>query len=292
MDGQSIINTSYRISEEDKSKITQIMQETGMKQHELLAAFVQSWEINKGKELYKSSKNTLDKMEEYLRAISELFLTEIANKENIKEIIRNDFISQVESKDSTIILLQNQIKSIEQSCQAYQNEKKEYEKMLQSYETSMEQIKKNNTDAEEKLRLSESNVQTLKRALSTYEEMADKFKETDTKIEILESQNAEKDKIILSDKEKINEMENKIAQLSGIIDTNEKKFKIEIETMSQRNNAAMEMLKAEEQHKAMAQIQAERDKTQASIEKWQLLYTALLEKGQNKKTGKKTIEKK
>lgn len=245
---EKTVARTFRMTENFSQKIDAICAELGIKQAAALDSLITAYEMQQSKAILPDRQTEIEDYDTHIQALQSAFLHALEITENTEQRVRAEFQRQLESKDSTIIRLQESIKELEARAQ-----------------TADERATAAEADAQARISESEKSIEDTQDQLSTA---------TEKIIELVEK--CETDKRTISDKERIitslqkeldiaKEAAESVPELTARATAAEQAQK----TAEQENN----LLKAElEKQKAdfentlyMAQAQAQLEKQQAIL---------------------------
>lgn len=105
---------SFRITDDVLKRFQEISQDIGGNQQETLSKLIETFEFQKGKTVLVERRADIERFEEYVNAITRMYMGSLADNENVTNIVRTEFAAQLQSKDSTIIKLQTELKTLQE----------------------------------------------------------------------------------------------------------------------------------------------------------------------------------
>lgn len=103
---------SFRIDDETSEKIKQIASDIGGNQQETLSKLIESYEFQKGKSVIPERRAEIETFENHANILTRMFMKNLEENQNTKELIRSEFDAQLISKDTIIKELQDKAGSL------------------------------------------------------------------------------------------------------------------------------------------------------------------------------------
>lgn len=148
---------SFRIDDETAEKFKAISNTIGGNQQETLAKLIEAFEFQKGKSVLTEKKADIEQFEQYVNALTRMFMGSLEDNQNVRETVRTEFDALLKSKDETILSLQGQLKEAEGKRKEAENARDSKQEQIESlesrieneYESEMQKVKKMLDDKEE-----------------------------------------------------------------------------------------------------------------------------------------------
>lgn len=118
---------SFRINDETSEKIKELASEIGGNQQEVMTKLIEAYEFQKGKTVLVNKKDDIENFEKYTSILVNMFMRSLEDNQNITEVVRTEFESQLRLKDQVIVRLQEDLEKLKQEHQ------KELEQYQQKY---------------------------------------------------------------------------------------------------------------------------------------------------------------
>lgn len=193
-DNKNEKRVTFRLNEEEVSKFKAFTEEYGLNQADGFAKLIEAMELNKAKSIVSDRAKEIESIENHLRAIQNIYLAALEINQNAEITIKENYSKELNSKDQTIIELQDRIKNLKEVAE----KSKEVEKINKELSKNIDSIAKQLEDkVEEVKRINESNS-TLNGIVSEYKAYKDantELEEVNIKLkqDILDSSTANKD---------------------------------------------------------------------------------------------------
>lgn len=133
---------AFRITEETANKFKEIAQELGGNQQQTLAKLIEVYEMENGKEALPEMREQIDTFDGHLHALSALFLQILETNHSMRSQVRTEYQAQLDSKDRTIIELQERLKEAEEGMKEWKKKEAEYEAQLTSGADELKRLQK------------------------------------------------------------------------------------------------------------------------------------------------------
>lgn len=184
--------TSFRITEETSEKFKIISKEIGGNQQLALTKLIEAYELQQAKNVLTEKKDDIEQFERYISCLTRMYMTNLEDYKNVKELIRTEFDNELKSKDKIIQDLQEKLellqqtekkaketsntaeKLLKQATEEIQQQKKESEKQRDSYEKQIQALsesKNSLTDLCENLNQQLNETKNIKSRLYETEEL-------------------------------------------------------------------------------------------------------------------------
>lgn len=242
---------SFRIDDETAEKFKEISSSIGGNQQETLAKLIQAYEFQTGKAVLTEKKADIEQFEDYVTAITRMFMGSLNDNQNMKEIVRAQFDAQLNSKDTTILNLQDENKGLKaERDQAVSIRANLEEQITLLNDRIKNEYEKRLDDAQKMIDDQESHVSLLKGKNQQLEQNAENYKQLQSEnvalrqelAEIkrqLESQALEHQKSVLELKEQhMNETNELKEKHLKEIEEYQQKYKTELDKRSETQSQA------------------------------------------------------
>lgn len=242
---------SFRIDDETAEKFKEISSSIGGNQQETLAKLIQAYEFQTGKAVLTEKKADIEQFEDYVTAITRMFMGSLNDNQNMKEIVRAQFDAQLNSKDTTILNLQDENKGLKaERDQAVSIRANLEEQITLLNDRIKNEYEKRLDDAQKMIDDQESHVSLLKGKNQQLEQNAENYKQLQSEnvalrqelAEIkrqLESQTLEHQKSVLELKEQhMNETNELKEKHLKEIEEYQQKYKTELDKRSETQSQA------------------------------------------------------
>lgn len=133
---------AFRITEETANKFKEIAQELGGNQQQTLAKLIEVYEMENGKEALPEMREQIDTFDGHLHALSALFLQILETNHTMRAQVRTEYQAQLDSKDRTIMELQERIKETEDGKKEWLKKEADYETQLNTYKEDLKSLQK------------------------------------------------------------------------------------------------------------------------------------------------------
>ena len=114
-DNKELKPKSFRIDEETAEKFKAISVELGNNQQQTLSKLIETYELQKGKTVLTNKKGEIETFEKYITLVTRMYMDSLEHNQNVSELVRADFEALLQSKDETIIDLQEKVKNAEKA---------------------------------------------------------------------------------------------------------------------------------------------------------------------------------
>lgn len=111
MEKDNTSTRSFRITEATADKIKEIAAEIGGNQQQTMAKLIESYELQKGKAVLADKRTDIETFENYINAVTRMYMQALENGQNASNLVRAEFEAQLNSKDNVIQDLQKQLAS-------------------------------------------------------------------------------------------------------------------------------------------------------------------------------------
>lgn len=242
---------SFRIDDETAEKFKEISSTIGGNQQETLAKLIEAYEFQSGKAVLTEKKADIEQFEKYVTAITRMFMGSLDDNRNMQETVRTQFDAQLNSKDTTILNLQDENKKLKTerdqaiSIRATLEEqinllndriKNEYEKRLDDAQKMIADQESHVSLLKGKNQQLEQNAENSKQFQSENEELRQELAEIKRQ---LESQSLEHQKSVLKLKEQhMNETNELKEKHLKEIEEYQQKYKTELDKRSETQSQA------------------------------------------------------
>lgn len=108
-DGKELKPKSFRIDDETAEKFKEISNLIDGNQQETLAKLIEAFEFQSGKAVLNEKKADIEQFEQYVSAITRMFMGSLEDNQNITGTVRTQFDALLKSKDATIQDLQGKL---------------------------------------------------------------------------------------------------------------------------------------------------------------------------------------
>lgn len=288
-DGRELKPKSFRIDEETAEKFKEISGQIGGNQQETLSKLIEAFEFQSGKAILTDKKAEIERFEQYVTVLTRMYMGSLEDNQNLTLAVRSEYEALLQSKDSVIQNLQEQLSVAKQlkeqaseSLKGYMDENQHlseaFEEMKQRYDSKMQDMQSMILDKNNLNKALTDSCNELKKKVDEMKPEHDKLSELYFAYENME-RNYEKAKETLANCEK------ELAQ------TQEYKDKIIVE-MNAHEKEALDRQKEQMQlsfDKKMLDFERENqeyikkleNEKQEEINKYQQKYLDLLEKIQS-----------
>lgn len=133
---------AFRITEETANKFKEIAQELGGNQQQTLAKLIEVYEMENGKEALPEMREQIDTFDGHLHALSALFLQILETNHTMRAQVRTEYQAQLDSKDRTIMELQERMKETEDGKKEWLKKEAAYETQLNIYAEDLKSLQK------------------------------------------------------------------------------------------------------------------------------------------------------
>lgn len=109
MEKDNTTTRSFRITDSTADKIKEIAAEIGGNQQQTMAKLIESYELQKGKAVLADKRTDIETFENYINAVTRMYMQALENGQNASNLVRTEFEAQLTSKDNVIQDLQKQL---------------------------------------------------------------------------------------------------------------------------------------------------------------------------------------
>lgn len=195
-DSKELKPKSFRIDDETANKFKDISATIGGNQQETLSKLIEAYEFQNGKAILTEKKADIEQFENYVTALTRMFMGSLEDNQNVTETVKTQFEAQLKSKDITIQDLQEKLETAKQSekeakinSSTYSDENKrlnEYIESLQKkYNSKLDDMQSMLADKEKANQTLTDHSESLKMQLKKYEGIEEQLNE----LESLETEN-------------------------------------------------------------------------------------------------------
>lgn len=145
---------TFRLNEEEIEKFKAFTEEYNISQADGFAKLIECMELSKAKTVIVDRAKEIGALENHLAAIQSIYLTALEINQNAEDTIKENYSKELNSKDQTIIDLQEKIKTLKEVAE----QSKEVEKTNKELNKNIEDVTKQlNDKVEEVKKVNESN---------------------------------------------------------------------------------------------------------------------------------------
>lgn len=192
MDKDNTTTRSFRITEATADKIKDIAAEIGGNQQQTLAKLIEAYELQKGKTVLADKRTDIETFDNYVTALTRMYMTALENGQNASNIVRAEFEAQLKSKDSYIQDLQEQTtqaKQAEQEATTIAEGLKEENTRLNNYVASLKsEYEAKTKDLQDMLKDKDKLNEARKEAIEQQKRELTEMKEKSKQVEILNTE--------------------------------------------------------------------------------------------------------
>lgn len=185
---------SFRIDDETLKKFQDIAQNIGGNQQHVLNELIETYEVYAAKEIISDQAGNIDKFDGYVRSLREMYLISLTNNQQMEDIVRQKFKNSLESKDLTIMEMQDEIKSLREIIDSENPKRVKLEQEIKDLEQEKQSlINKIEKELEPKIESLENenkrinslsdSFEYMRNQLVTLEDLQEKLKEATSKSE-------------------------------------------------------------------------------------------------------------
>lgn len=252
------IARTFRITEETAEKLKSICSEFG-NQNTALESLINAYELQNAGATLTSRQMEVDDYNTHIQALQSAFLHSLEITENTETRIRQEFQKQLESKDSTIISLQDALKQAEtiaqQADERAVNAETDTQSQIEGFETALQEMKEKletatneNQSQAETLTVCKSTIADKERIIISLQTELETAKAKSDSIPELENSLTTVEKSLADAQKEIDSLKQQLA---------DEKQKAEIQ--SERAEIALQKAVLAEQSKATEKAQATTD---------------------------------
>ena len=103
---------TFRLNEEEVEKFKAFSEEQGINQAEAFAKLIKTMELSKAKSIVSDRTKEIESIESHLNAIQSIYLTALEINQNAECVIKENYSKELNSKDQTIIDMQEKVKTL------------------------------------------------------------------------------------------------------------------------------------------------------------------------------------
>lgn len=192
-DNRELKTRSFRIDDQTADKIKEIAQEIGGNQQTTLAKLIEAYEFQSGKVKLGDKKDEIEKFESYISVLTRMYMDSLENCNNIEELVKTQFSSQLNSKDLIISDLQEKNKKNAEIISSMKMTEKDLENETRNLKETLRKETGRSCALEENLRDKDklNHILTME-----HEQLSEKVEEMKNDISELESLRQEKDSAV------------------------------------------------------------------------------------------------
>ena len=213
-ENKTLKTRSFRISEETVKKFKEITDEIGGNQEEALAKLLETYEFQKGKVVLTDKKEEIQKFEQFINILTRMFMTALEDNQNAEVRIKGQFEALLNSKDSIIQDLKEQIAEKKVAADHAVEEAKKIETELDELKKTLTGVQNIVIEKEEAIKDKELLLEEITKNRDSYKDQVlsllgqlEEIKETSKQIEQYEE-------TIRRLEEKVHQKENEIEKIS------------------------------------------------------------------------------
>lgn len=153
--------TGFRLTSETQQRFREICKELGGNQQEAMAALIETYEYEAGKQALPEQQVNIETFEGYLRAASQMYRQLLENLQGMRTVIRTEYEEELKSKDSLITDLHKKLTEAEQkeaeavsrlqeNIAASEKQNRAYEEQLAIFENKNAELTKTLSESEKR----------------------------------------------------------------------------------------------------------------------------------------------
>ncbi len=284
----------FRLDEETHQAFKQIAEQIGGNQQHAFEVLISTYKEQADRVNFKEP-GKLDEFENYLSGLKTMFVEAIRSGDDAKILARQDFVTQLESKDNIISTLQESLKAaVEAEQEAERNRKPLEDEILQLKET-VKSLKEKLSGSEDTISECKTSIEDLKKELKDakesdnntrrlYEEGVANATKLRNEIDRLER-----------DSKPIKDNLSKVAAENRVLENEKTSLEKEvlelnkdIESLKASHSAELELVRSQAELKTKEEMYKQIEEMRKELDQAKDKYMALLEE---KKTGKKNDQK-
>lgn len=301
-DGKELKPKSFRIDEETAEKFKEISNAIGGSQQETLSKLIEAYEFQSGKVILAERKADIEKFENYITAVTRMFMSSLEDNMNMSDTIRSEFEALLKSKDNIIQDLQEKNTVATQlkeqataQAQRFSEENSKLnsiiEKLTEEYKTKMVNMQSMLSDKDELNKALTDSCNTLKENLDKMEPEIEQFTSLRKEVEQLRMDF----KKLSDEKDRIEQqMRQEHVTHQNQIKKDKEAYNIEIAALKQHETDALKLQKGqtdlalekallEQEKKHQEQLQEIVARMNREIDQYQSKYLELLEQRESSK---------
>ncbi|MGN1043215.1 MAG: ribbon-helix-helix domain-containing protein [Acutalibacteraceae bacterium] len=251
---------SARLEDEHIEKIKALSTELGINQAELIDKLLTVYELSESKNVLKGLETDITDFESHLQSLQSAFLHLLELNANADNRIRSEFRNMLDSKETIILDLQEQIRTT--------NEKiAEYEKRNDELMKSIEQLSNENQELKNKFKVCDEMIEDKNKSLSDKQIiienltekvseqsfMEQKIKDLELKFEKSENDIKQKDDMILM-------LNRKITDIEKHLDDEKKSYEYKIKVINQQSEIELKQAVLSEKEKNQKKYEEQSEK--------------------------------
>lgn len=171
--------TSFRIDEKARLMFSELSQKIGAKnQNETLHALINTWEMNQAKHVLPQKESEIETFHECSQRMLQLFLANLEDSKNVRDIVRSEFEHDIRSKDALIRELQKQVEDLKEKFSdamelstRKDKEKVEAENHLRSVEAELRRVNSELSQLKSENENMQNTIQLSEKAAKEYEKI-------------------------------------------------------------------------------------------------------------------------
>lgn len=187
--GEKTKPAGFRLTDETLDKFREISRQIGGNQQETMAALIEAYEYEAGKQALPEQQTNIETFEGYLRAVSQLYRQSLETVQNMRTITRTEYVEELNTKDSLIADLHKRVQDAEASVKDYSDKinmmNEDLEKKSGNYKEQIMHLNEKIADLQKLLSESENNREEDRKLLQEAKNSEASFKKMflDTKDE-------------------------------------------------------------------------------------------------------------
>ena len=193
---------SFRIDDETAEKFREMSAKIGANQQETLAKLIEVYELQAGKEFLQGRKDEINQFERLVGALTRMYMASLEENVNMELTIGKQFEAQLQSKDTSILSLQEKAAAAEHEKKIAQDTAKVLEEDHSNSLKTIETLRAMLQDKESLNKELQQNIADLRARLVKAEEQAQKNDALQKDLDLSRSINRElrKEKEVLDNK--------------------------------------------------------------------------------------------
>lgn len=174
--------TGFRLTKETQDKFREICKELGGNQQTAMAALIETYELEAGKQALPEQQTNIETFESYLRAASQMYRQSLENLQNMRALVRTEYAEELKNKDALLADLHKKLSEAEEAEKQAQKQleevmveaektKKDYEKQMAALETKLTDVKHALLDSEQRREEEHAALRVARKSEDAFKEM-------------------------------------------------------------------------------------------------------------------------
>lgn len=180
--------TSLRLSEEDIAKFKTYADELNLNQAQAFNSLISLAELEKAKSTLTDRAKAIDVFRDTVNSLVNFYINALEENNRAEETIKQDFIKQLDTKDNTIVDLQEKNQKLIQELQEIKELQEQNIKAINNYVKDIDSLNKIIIDKDKQLDTLENNNSMLQENLTEYKQYKTDYKTLEEQLKALQEQ--------------------------------------------------------------------------------------------------------